>query len=291
MLKHNIIKYFAKKHIAGSSLNDALKICRWANQKNWFTTISVWTDEKENPESAALKYSEIITAITVEGFDSYLSIKPSALNFNLKLFARIAESAQVKNIRIHFDSLSPDLADKSLKFLREAKSIYTNVGFTLASRWNLSLHAAEEMIKLQIPVRIVKGQWADVDNSKIDSRKNYLTLIKMLSGKVPLIAVATHDIKLAKNAFDLLLKEKNNFEFEQFFSLPLNGIGLSKSVNSKFGLYVAYGTPYLPYSLNNANKRPAMFLWLLRDVLNIKQKYVLESSLASAKIELRDETS
>ncbi len=286
MLSNSIIKYFAKKHIAGSSLNDALKVCRWANQKNWFATISAWTSEKETYESNANRYYEIVNAIIVEGFNSYVSIKPSAINFKLTLFERIAEKASLKNIRIHFDSLSPDIADKSIKFLREAKSIYNNVGYTIASRWGRSLIDVKEIIKLQIPVRIVKGQWPDIDHLKINAKNNYINILKNISEKAPLIVVATHDYKLAQEALNILENGKNNFELEQFFSLPLNGIELAKSFKAKYGIYIAYGEPYLPYNIKNANKRPAMLFWLVRDILNIRQKYILESSFINRNSEL-----
>jgi len=272
MLKNNFIHYIAKKHIAGPNLNDALSICKLAESSGWSTTISVWTGEHVSADENANKYQEIISAIIDSNLNSYLSIKPSAINFSLKLFDCIAKNAASKNIRIHFDSLSPDLADSYLKFLKEAKTIYSCLGYTLPSRWKRSLLDAELISKLNIPVRIVKGQWRDPEYSRIDSRKNYLNIINILAERVPLIGIATHEKILAERAIEILTKTKTQYEIEQFFSLPSIEMKLAQKYNFKKRLYVVYGEAYLPYNLRSINKRPAMLGWVLKDILDLKPK-------------------
>lgn len=279
MLKYELIKYLAKKHIAGPTLDDAVKICRRASESGWRNTLSVWTGKNAGAEEHARKYLEILNSIVENDFDSYLSIKPSGINFSLKTYESLAHTAVIKHTRIHFDSLSPDLTDLYISFLKKAITIYENAGFTLPSRWNRSLKDADEISGLKIPVRVVKGQWGDPGHQKVDPKKNYLRIVDKLCGRVPLIAIATHDRQVADEAINLLDKNNCDFELEQFFSLPLivNKIPFDKDRIRK-RIYVVYGEPYLPYDLRSANKRPGMILWILHDAFHFKSDNAFDNS-------------
>ncbi len=271
----------AKRHIAGSDLEKAEKICRWCAENGWATTISVWTLPDESKQSVAEKYIEIIKTISRKGYDSYLSIKPSALEFDLNLFEHIVKEIPGENVRIHFDSLSPDLAEKSLRYFKQVKTIYANVGYTIPARWLRSFYDAEEIARMNVPVRIVKGQWRDPDHFKLAGEKNYLKIINMLIDRVPLIAIATHEKRLAEKAMKLFESTETTFELEQFFSLPSIGEAIQSRYNThkfKIRLYIAYGQPYLPYNLRDANIRPALISWFVRDLFNLKQRFDLDST-------------
>ena len=267
MLSENLRKYIASKHIAGPKLGDALSVCRAAAERKSGTILSLWTQDKSKI-SFTSGCLEIIDAIVKEKLDCYLSIKPSLLDFDIKQFSELAAAASKNNIRIHFDSLTYDLAPKSLEFIKKAEFLYSNVGYTLPSRWLRSRKDAEEIAALKIPVRVVKGQWKDTGYPEINTKENFLEILKILANKSPLIAIATHDFALAKEAV-LTLKEAghNGCEIEQFFSLPLNCKKLTELYNIKFRLYVAYGQPYLPYNINNFFERPVMIKWLVKDLI------------------------
>ena len=273
MLKSYLRKHLAQNHIAGSDLQSALRICELISSKGWSTTISLWAKQDEDKKSVAENYINIIKAISKNNLNSYLSIKPSALKFDLRLFEFIAKNIYDNKIRIHFDSLSPDLADRSLQYFEEVKSIYDNVGYTLPARWLRSFDDAEKISGMKIPVRIVKGQWQDPDDFKNDVETNFLKIINILRNKSPMISIATHDTKLAMKAIDILKNSKSNFELEQFFSLPI----IEKTIKSHYEnintrVYIAYGKPYLPYNLKNINERPAMITWFIFDLFGLKRR-------------------
>ncbi|NJD22499.1 MAG: hypothetical protein FIA82_07490 [Melioribacter sp.] len=281
MLKSYIKNIIAQRHIAGADLDKAEEICGWSSANGWATTISAWTLPGESKRSVAEKYVEIIKTISRKGLDSYLSIKPSALEFDLNLFEYIVKEIPGESVRIHFDSLSPDLAEKSLQYFKQVKTIYDNVGYTIPARWLRSLSDAKEIARMNVPVRIVKGQWRDPDELKFTVEKNYLRIVSLLINSVPLIAVATHDRHLAQKAIELLNGTETAFELEQFFSLPLIGESIQSRFdihNFKIRLYVAYGKPYIPYNLKDVNIRPALIAWFVRDLINLKPRFNLDTT-------------
>lgn len=273
MFSANLRNYLAKKHIAGSQLNDALSVCRLNSAKKWGTVMSVWTDN-EDKNIYVNDCLDVCNTIAKEKLDCYLSIKPASISFDIYCFKRIADAAELSNIRIHFDSLTYDLAEKSFEFLKKAKVLYPNVGYTLPARWKRSIKDAEEISKLKIPVRIVKGQWSDPENDKINTRSNFLEIAKRLANNVTQISIATHDRKLAKKTI-LQLKQANHYktEIEQFFSLPLTGKKLAAKNDVKLRIYVPYGVPYLPYNFRFVYERPAMFSWMLRDLFSVNKNW------------------
>ena len=268
MIKEKIVEIIGKRHVAGENLIDALKTSNWAFNNNWGSAISAWTSDNEDKFSVANKYKEIINVITKGKLNSYVSIKPHSMNYDLELLDSMIVDLKNSKIRVHIDSLFPETADKTLKFFVDAKSKYDNIGYTLPSRWKRSLDDAEVLIKHNAAVRIVKGQWIDPDNPDIDPRKNYIDLVKKLTNKVPMIGIATHDKEVAIAAIDILKNSTTKFELEQFFSLPLITKKISKTHNAPVRIYVPYGTGYLPYNTNQMRVRPAILFWLLRDLLS-----------------------
>lgn len=275
MFNNYIRSLAAKRHIAGPDLKSAEGICRWSSVNGFSTIISVWTHHGDSKREVAQEYIDIIKAISQNGFESYLSIKPSALKFDLFLFEQIVKEIPGNKIRIHFDSFVPEFAERSLRFFKHAKTIYSNLGYTLPARWLRSFNDAYELAGMKVPVRVVKGQWKDPEDVIVNVEENYLKIVHMLIDHVPLIAVATHDEHLAEKAIKLFDGTKTDFELEQFFSLPSIADVLQARFNSKkikVRFYVAYGEPYLPYNLRTAYERPAMLGWFVGDLLNLKRR-------------------
>lgn len=276
MLKSKITYYLAKNHIAGPTSEDALQICKYLASKNYSITLSAWTAEKDNFNTTAKKYIQAAELIINNNIDALLAIKPPAIGFNIDLFKQIVSTAVIKNIRIHFDALSPELSGATLKFLNEAIKIYPRLSYTIPARWDRSFSDAQEIINMNLPaVRIVKGQWLDPANPSIKIKDNFLRIVEKLAGNIHCISIATHDIKLAKQSFDIIKTSGSECELEQFFSLPDNSKKLVYNNFPRIRIYVAYGTPYMPYNIKFIIERPAIFKWVMRDIFSFRPDFKL----------------
>jgi len=176
------------------------------------------------------------------------------------------EIAHEHRFRIHFDSLAPETASPSLSLLEKALKNHTNLSYTLPARWCRSIADADKMVDLGIPVRVVKGQWSDSVTADIDTASNFLKLIDKLAGRVPLVAVATHDTALAKESITRLQASGTACELEQLYGLPAR-IDMAESLNVPVRVYIPYRYAYLSYSLSAMRKRPIIFAWLLKDFI------------------------
>ena len=262
-----VAKHAAKSYIAGAEVGDAIRVCRQAAQSEFRSTICPWDGPHDTPLRVASSYLEAINSIKNEGLDCYLSVKVPSLAYDLKLLTDVVQTAREYGIRIHFDSLAPDTATPSIALLKETIKIYQNVSYTLPSRWRRSIDDSKKIIDLGIPIRLVKGQWADPDEPNIDAGENFLRLIDVLSGRASCVAVATHDIMLAQESLTRLKASGTFCELEQLYGLPLRDQSVAKPLNVPIRIYVPYGHAYLSYALSSIRKRPIILAWLARDFL------------------------
>jgi len=283
-VRNKIISKVASRHVAGSDIESALKVCRWAQKNNFPTIISPWSDwtiASENSSKDSIRKRDIfnrfrltIEKLHEEELDSYLSIKLDSIVYDFGLFKELLEVGQEYNVKVHIDSLDPDSASRTFKLLEKAVDFNKNLGCTLPSRWQRSLSDADMVVDLDLSVRIVKGQWEDF-GAKVDCKKKYLAIVEKLSGRAKHVGIATHDIPLAEKALTYLSGSGTNFEMEQFFSLPLNGIKTSKQFGCPYRIYVSFGHPAIPYNYRFALTRPALAAWMISDyAFNIKKPWL-----------------
>jgi proline dehydrogenase len=263
-----VAKHAAKSYIAGADAEDAIRVCRKIAESGLRSCICPWDGPHDAPEHVATSYMEAINSIKQESLECYLSVKVPSLAYDLNLLTELALTAREYGIRIHFDSLAPDTATPSIALLEKVLTIYQNVSYTLPSRWRRSIIDAEKIIELGVPVRLIKGQWADPDETGIDAESNYLKLIDVLSGRAALVEVATHDEALARESLTRLKASGTVCELEQLYGLPLRVESVAKPLAVPVRVYVPYGHAYLSYALSSMRKRPIIMAWLLKDFLS-----------------------
>ncbi len=264
-LRKRVVHTIASRHIAGREIGDALRVCRWAQTNAYRVILSPWRSPDDSAKNMIARYKEAMRVISDERLDGYVSLKLNAIDSDMGMFRELVSMARSANVRLHLDSLGPDSANASFEFLEDAVSDYRNIGTTLPARWRRSLEDADRVYELGIPVRIVKGQWPDLDDPRLDCRKNYLDIAHRFAGRGIHVGIATHDYSLASRTSSLFKESGTSFELEQFFSLPLNTSSLANRIGCGYRLYVAYGYPEVPYNVRFGISRPGIIGWVVKD--------------------------
>lgn len=273
-LRKNIVATIASRHVVGSEIADALPVCRWAKRMGYHSILSPWARPEDTHRVMFQRYRAALEAIPKEDIDCYLSVKLESIGYDGAMFEELVEAARLSGVRLHLDSLGPDSAPLNFGFLEKAAARYDNLGCTLPSRWRRSLDDAERAIEMNLSVRIVKGQWEDPGAVKIDSRKNYIALVGKLAGRARHVGTATHDLALGEKALGILSAAGTHCEFEQLSTLPLNGMKAVAKHAYAYRLYVAYGSPGIPYNTKFILSRPGMVAWVLTDfTLDLKKPW------------------
>jgi proline dehydrogenase len=279
---HPLAHFAGRRYSAGATVAEAVQTSRQLAEHNFASTVCYWNGEQDAPELVARHYLEILDELSAAKLDSYLSIKATALHYSRAWLNQIAERAASTKVRLHFDAMWPESAEPTFELLEELRARQTAVSCTLPGRWQRSLTDAERVNEWQIPVRVVKGQWADPAHPDINLRAGYLAVIERLAGRAAHVAVATHDPELAAAALKQLTKADTSCELELLFGLPTRAVlRVVRTFGVPVRMYVPYGAAWAPYCLSQARRNPRILWWVMRDATLGRAATMLETAYGS----------
>jgi proline dehydrogenase len=260
-------------YVAGPRIDDALLACRTLREGGRASTVGYWNEGSEEPSQVAHAYLAAAAAVSRSGLDTYLSIKAPALGFSPERVAELLERTGSSGVRVHFDSLAPESADRTLELLAGAASRHPGLGVTLPARWRRSLDDAAAAVELGLAVRVVKGRWSDHASPQGDLRSSFLAVVDRLAGRASPVAVATHDEELARVALQRLRAAGTPCELELLFGLPAAAAAhVADELSAPVRVYVPYGHGTLPYRIPDARRDMRIMLWFWQDVLRGRRK-------------------
>jgi proline dehydrogenase len=253
-----------RRYSAGPELSDALAVARRVADKGAGVTLCYWDRGGEDPAEVADAYVAAAEAVAADGLEARVAIKAPALDFDRALLERAAAAARAAGAPLHFDSLAPDTADPTLEL---AGTLDQARGITLPGRWERSVGDAGGAESMGAGVRVVKGQWpGDPD---VDLRGGFLSVIDSLAGRVPYVAVATHDAALVRQALERLRESGSATELELLFGLPPDRAAAeAHRAGVPIRIYIPYGHGWLPYATRQALKHPMTLVWFARDLFS-----------------------
>src|SRR5262249_9588259 len=150
-------------------------------------------------------YLEAMAAIARGRLDCYLSIKAPALGGSGELFAEVVGTSRRTGVPLHFDALGPEDAGTALALAARAMPHAPGLGCTLPARGGRSAAAADAAAAMGLSVRLVKGERPDPGAPGADPCGGFLALAERLAGRARHVAVATHDLELARQALARLI--------------------------------------------------------------------------------------
>ncbi|HHM01985.1 MAG TPA: hypothetical protein ENJ15_03165 [Caldithrix abyssi] len=266
-IKDKIFKRISMGYIVGTRVEEAIEACRKIEPLGFSATICPWNNKGDDFRIVADAYIEAAEQIIHHKLNCYLSIKTPAIGYDESLMNEIVSVARKGKLRIHFDAQSPDTADRNLSLFEKTLSDYKNLSYTLPARWNRSLRDAEKVIEMGIPVRIVKGEWADPADPLKDPEEGFTDVLSALSGRARHIAVATHNVPLLKRCMGIVREKENSWELEQLYGLPMQTVRMARGEGIPVRFYIPYGRACLPYGLSMIKKKPEMLWWVIRDLI------------------------
>jgi proline dehydrogenase len=263
-----LIHRASSAYVAGTDLRSALRVSGEMREHGVACTLCYWDGPGDTPESTAGHYLDIVAALSREKFDGYLSVKAPALKYSRTLFGQVLDEARRQGVRVHFDALRPETAAPTFSLIRDLRPRDGEMGCTLPGRWRRSIADVDRVIELGLSVRVVKGQWADSEDTQRDPRAGFLEVIDRLAGTTKGVSVATHDPALAREALLRLRAGSTSCELELLFGLPTRrSLPVAMDLAAPVRYYVPYGSAWLPYALGQLKKNPRIAWWAIHDVL------------------------
>ena len=258
--------------IKPQNISEGTELCRTLQGHDVLTTLGKLSKSGDDPLEIVREYqlasNSLLDSPARDRF--YLSVKPPALGFDTEYAAAIAATALLNGHGVHFDSHKFAQTDATLQLLEEllkrslpegGTSRSWRFSLTLPSRWRRSSADARWAASKGLRVRVVQGDFAAAAADEVDPGRGYLELVGQLAGKVPDLALATHNCDLAREA---IAKCKNcgvPVQLELFFGRPASAmLALSRETGVPVGFYVPYGDTLLIYLIRDLLGNPHKLL-------------------------------
>ncbi len=254
--------------VSPKNARDGSIVCRELVRHGIPTTIGKLSNSQDDVEQIVKEYCSVSDALRAAPERTFrLAVKPPALHFDPLQASRIQSTATANGHGIHIDSHGHDVADQTLDLLEtllvddrfsSADRAGLKPSLTLPSRWKRSTRDAEWAIERGLRIRLVKGEFpADHQNDEVDSVDGFLSLVERLAGRVPELAIATHDNGLAREAIRRSRNSSSSIQLELLFGFPIRtSVEMANQLHVPVAFYVPYGGTLLLYGIRHLLSNP-----------------------------------
>jgi len=275
--------FFAKRFIAGETIEDALKIIETYNSKNILVTIDYLggiVKEKKRAKQVTQKYLEILEKIGAENYGTSISIKLSQLGllidkqFALENVTIIVKKAKQLGLLVEIDMESSKRVQDTIDLYNLLVKKYPNITITIQAYLSRSEKDVRDIIAKNGKIRLVKGVYKEEKSVIIQEEdlviENFIKLTKLCLDKSSLVKIATHDDKIIEKAKEYIEEKnisKNRFEFEFLYgvkpSLP------EKIIESGYTarVYLPFGENWFHYFIRRLIEGRTSLASILRTIL------------------------
>lgn len=279
----------ASRFVAGTKLEDALRVMRELNAKGINATLDHLGEHISAPEEAQQAADDIFATLDALGADPALrgnvSIKLTQIGLGLdevlcaETLERILARARQNKTFIRIDMEDTPYTDKtvSLYYAMREKG-YDNVGMVMQSYLYRAEADTRRLAQDGVRVRLVKGAYREPPDKafpkKADVDANFDLLTKILidaalamkselseDGRTPPIpAIGSHDDKrivFAKNYAQKVGLPKSGLEFQMLYGIRRDLQENLVKEGYPVRVYVPFGTHWYPYFMRRLAERPA----------------------------------
>lgn len=284
--RSRLIRPLVRRFIAGSTLEDALKVCAKLNNEGISASldhlgenVATLQDARGSVEAGL----EAIEEIQRRKIRATLSIKLTQFGLDLSEHqcrsnvSTLVERGRSADLQVEVDMESSVYTDRTLAIVRDLADQYGNVRAVLQAYLYRTEKDLEGLCDRGIPVRLCKGAYLEPPEAafpeKAQMDENYLRLMRRMLERTlerssdP--AFATHDASMIRDVSEYARKigvGVDRFEFQMLYGIARD---LQRSLvreGYRLRLYVPYGVAWYPYFMRRLAERPANVWFLARNL-------------------------
>lgn len=277
-----VTQKLAHRFVAGSTLDQALEVCRRARSEGIATTLDYLGENVASLEDAAAcrdTYLRMLNALHAAGLEPNVSLKLTQFGLDLSaeaceanVAALVEKAAQLGGF-VRIDMEGSAYTEQTLAIASHLYSRYGACGTVIQAYLRRSAADIDAVSPTGMRIRLCKGAYlepAEVafeDKAEVDS--SYARLAEALLRNATYPAIATHDENLirhvrayvAANAVD-----PARFEFQMLYGIRRDLQKQLIAAGFRLRLYVPFGEAWYPYFMRRLAERPANLLFLLRNI-------------------------
>jgi proline dehydrogenase len=288
MAEHSFGQRFSSRFVAGTHVEDVLRVTHTVNQAGLTVSIDNLGENVTNIDEArasAALYHQLLDDIAAKKLNANISLKLTHMGLDVdeklaydQVSSLVAKAAAMnpKNF-VRVDMEGSPYTQRTLDFVHELHRRPGHqgcVGAVIQSYMRRSESDVEKLLAESIRIRLCKGAYKEPPDiafqkkSEVDA--NYVKLMKILMKSKVYHGLATHDEKIINQAKVFALREsipRDAFEFQMLYGIRRDL--QQKLVKDGWGMrvYIPFGTEWYPYLMRRLAERPANVLFLAKNLL------------------------
>jgi proline dehydrogenase len=274
-----VVQRLSSRYIAGSTLDDAVRVVTRLNAKGKLAMVDVLGEEVTSPDEAraiAGQYHDVLARIDDEGLDANVSVKVTGLGLELdrtlchdNLEAVVAD-AHARGNFVRIDMEDSSTTDATLELYRELRGEgHENLGVVLQAYLRRTLGDIDGLDN----VRLCKGIY--VEPARIafqdfhEVRASFVAALEKLVGNGAYVAIATHDEYLIERALRIVSSlPRDRYEFQMLLGVRPERADQLVADGHRLRVYVPYGTRWYQYSMRRLQENPKIAGYVAADAAN-----------------------
>ncbi len=282
VLPKSVVYLFAKKYIAGITLQDAVNATKELNAKGIMATMDVLGESitsKEEAIAAQKECLETLDAIKDNNLDANLSVKPTQMGlmldeeFAYEIFDEIVGKANEMNNFVRIDMEDTPTTDRTIRLYNRLKEKYKGVGIVVQAYLKRTMDDVIELNKNGAHYRLCKGIYVEPaelaykDRQKV--RDNFLDVLRRMFEDRKYVGIATHDDYLVEGAYELIKEmnmPKESYEFQMLYGVKENLRDKVLNDGHRIRIYVPYGEQWYAYSVRRLQENPALAWYITKSI-------------------------
>lgn len=275
----------AKRYVAGENRTEALATVKELNALGAMATLDLLGEEvsdRDKALAAVKEYEALFAAITEEGVDANVSIKPTSVGLEIDHdfcrdnIERIAAVAKEHDNFLRIDMEDRTTTDATLEIYRTLQPRYGNLGVVLQAYMRRTLSDVAALAGAGSNVRLCKGIYIEPRSVAWKGyetvRHNFVAALDKLLAQGTYVGIATHDEYLACAACALVDRyglEPSQYEFQMLLGVdePLRDTLIAQG--HRLRVYVPYGPDWYLYSMRRLRENPEVAGHVARATLGL----------------------
>lgn len=285
ILPKSVVHIFAKKYIAGKTLDDAVKVVKDLNAKGIMATMDVLGESIQNKDEALVAKKECIDtlqAIYDHKLDANLSIKPTQLglaldpDFCYNQLDEIITKAKELNNFVRIDMEDSSVTQVTIDVFNKLREKHDNTGIVVQAYLKRTLDDVKELDKNGTNYRLCKGIYVEPAEIAYKERRkvqdNYLAILEQMINDGNYVGIATHDDFLVDGSYKIIKDknlDKNKYEFQMLYGVKENLRDKINADGHRIRVYVPYGEHWYAYSVRRLQENPQLAFYITKSVLGL----------------------
>lgn len=298
------VRIVSRRYVAGSTLEEAVKVMKKKAEEGACFTIDVLGEEISNMDEAnefLEEYKRVIQAINENSLDANLSIKPTAFGLlldpvqGMKNIEELIRMAHDHNMFTRLDMEDYRVTDDTIQVVRDMhEKGLTNMGVVLQGRLFRTLDdikTLEKEIGKLADYRICKGIYLESEEIAHTEKKAItsatIDCMNAMLDAGAYVGIATHDIPIIDAALESL-KDRGmgpnvndprenagparngkgpGYEFQMLLGVRGNLRRKLAKEGHRTRIYIPYGEKWYEYSIRRLKENPTVAIHIVKAFL------------------------